>query len=72
MITQDMTINEALRLFPQTISAFVDLGLDTCCGGAHRIADAAQKHGLDASTVVARANACIEADLDSSVRMCSL
>lgn len=42
-----LTINEIVALHPQTIAVFNRFGLDTCCGGGVRVAEAARRHGLD-------------------------
>ena len=36
-ITKDMTINETLRLYPETTGVFTAFGMDSCCGGAATI-----------------------------------
>ena len=42
-----MTLNECVQLYPQTLPVFNQYGMDTCCGGARRIDDVAQRHGID-------------------------
>jgi regulator of cell morphogenesis and NO signaling len=45
MITDTMTLNEAIRLHPETVAVFNEFRLDACCGGAATIAEAAARHG---------------------------
>jgi regulator of cell morphogenesis and NO signaling len=40
-----MTLNDAIRLHPETVAVFNEFGLDACCGGAATIAEAAARDG---------------------------
>ncbi len=53
-IDAQMTVNEVLRLYPATLSVFNEYGIDTCCGGALPIGEAAKRHGLNAEKLVDR------------------
>ena len=55
-VTGDMTINETIRERPATVAVFDRLGLDSCCGGALRIEDAAGRHGLELGAVLSELN----------------
>jgi regulator of cell morphogenesis and NO signaling len=46
-ITPDLRVNEIINLFPGTLSVFHAAGIDSCCGGALPVTEAAQRHGLD-------------------------
>jgi len=46
-LTADMTVNDAVRLVPGALETLAACGIDTCCGGALPIAEAARRHGLD-------------------------
>jgi iron-sulfur cluster repair protein YtfE (RIC family) len=46
MDVMQWTVNEALRAAPQLVGTFNRLGLDTCCGGALTLAEAARSVGL--------------------------
>ena len=46
-IHADMTVNEIIRDHPETRAVFSRLGIDTCCGGALPLAEAARKHRVD-------------------------
>ena len=43
----DLTVNETIRRFPATLPVFKEFGIDTCCGGAARLTDAAERKGVD-------------------------
>lgn len=55
-ITADMRINEVVRLHPETVRVFNDLGMDACCGGDRSIEEAAGRHGLELEAVLALLN----------------
>ncbi|MHC4278270.1 MAG: DUF542 domain-containing protein [Planctomycetota bacterium] len=44
-ITEDMVVNDTIRLYPETIGVFTKFDIDSCCGGAVSIADAARRDG---------------------------
>lgn len=48
----NLTINEIVARFPETIPVFNRFGLDTCCGGGVRIDEAAKRDGLDLTDVL--------------------
>ena len=43
----DRTLNELIALDPRFLPILNAHGLDTCCGGAHTLREAARLHGLD-------------------------
>ena len=43
MIPETMTLNETIRLHPRSVAVFNEFGLDSCCGGAATIAEAAER-----------------------------
>ncbi len=55
-ITGATTVDEAVRLFPATLPLFAELGIDTCCGGAKPVEEAARRHGADPDALLARLN----------------
>lgn len=42
----DTTINDLVRLHPETLPVLQARGLDACCGGPLPLAEAAHRHGL--------------------------
>ena len=46
-----LTVNEAIQRYPATIAIFNRYGMDTCCGGARQIAEAAAAAGVDISVL---------------------
>jgi len=56
-----MTVNEAVQLCPEAIGVFEAAGIDTCCGGALPIAEAAARHFVSAPALVADINSRISA-----------
>lgn len=45
-------INQAILNYPNTLPVFAKYGIDSCCGGAHTIAEATQAHKLDTKKVL--------------------
>jgi iron-sulfur cluster repair protein YtfE (RIC family) len=56
-ITPSTTVNETVARFPATLPLFSELGIDTCCGGAKPVEEAALRHGADPEKLLARLNA---------------
>lgn len=46
-----LTVNEAIQRYPATIAIFNRYGMDTCCGGARQIGEAADAAGVDRSVL---------------------
>lgn len=40
------TVNDVTRRYPSTLPIFRALGIDSCCGGALSLAEAAKKAGI--------------------------
>ena len=47
----DRTLNELIALDPGVLPILNAHGLDTCCGGARTLREAARLHGLDLATL---------------------
>ena len=58
-IDPSLTINEIVALHPATISVFNRFGMDTCCGGAVRVDEAARRDGVDLETLQTALNEAI-------------
>ncbi len=61
-ISEEMQINEIIRLYPTTVSVFHRFGMDACCGGALPVGEAARRHGLDAEQVLAALAGAVAAE----------
>lgn len=46
-IADTLTVNDAIRRFPDTVAVFNAFAIDSCCGGSIPIAEAAERHGAD-------------------------
>lgn len=42
-----MTINDVIKAFPATLPVFNNFGIDSCCGGARTLEQAANEGGID-------------------------
>ena len=63
-ITKDMTIDEVIQQFPETVQVFSRFGVGCLgCSAAHydNIEQGAALHGLDTDQLVQELNACIAA-----------
>jgi regulator of cell morphogenesis and NO signaling len=69
MITADTPINEAIQQYPETVRIFNEAGLDTCCGGALPIGEAAKKHNLDVSALLEDLNSVVWGTYGACCRM---
>lgn len=59
-ITENMTINEAIKLHPGTMKVFNKHKVDSCCGGAQSIAAAAAVAGADVRQLLEELNTVAE------------
>lgn len=50
--TPQMTVNDVLRRWPETIGPLNELGVDTCCGGADSLQEAAARIGVPVAALV--------------------
>lgn len=46
------TLNEIVERRPEALEVLGRHGLDTCCGGALPLAEAARRHGVDVAALV--------------------
>lgn len=47
LLDRTLSVNETVARFPQTIAVFNRMGIDSCCGGALPLDDAARREGVD-------------------------
>ena len=52
-ISGELTVNEVIRLYPATAATFSAFGIDSCCGGALPVAEAAKRHGVNIEILLA-------------------
>jgi regulator of cell morphogenesis and NO signaling len=56
----NLTINEIVARFPETIPVFNRFGLDTCCGGGVRVDEAARRDGVNVTEVLSALREAVE------------
>ena len=56
-IDTETTVNEVIRMYPESVSVFNELGIDACCGGDASITEAACRDGVDLGSLLARLDA---------------
>lgn len=61
-ITLNTTVNEILRRFPKAVELLNGLGLDTCCGGAEPLGEAAKAAGREPEAVLRALEAFLEGE----------
>jgi regulator of cell morphogenesis and NO signaling len=54
------TVNQVIARYPATIAVFNRFGIDTCCGGAEPIADAARRDGADLEALLTALRGVVE------------
>ncbi len=59
-ITKDTIVNDAIKLYPNTISVFKDFNIDSCCGGAVSIESAAKRDKADLNAILKALNKATE------------
>lgn len=52
----EMTLNEISTRWPRTLEVLARYGLDTCCGGALPVREAASRHGVDPAELLEELN----------------
>lgn len=51
-----MTVNDAIKLYPSTIGVFSKFRIDSCCGGAVAIEEAAKRDKADLNELLKKLN----------------
>lgn len=59
-ITEDMTINDVVQKWPETMKVFNKHNVDSCCGGAQSIATTAAVSNADIKKLMEDLNAAVE------------
>jgi len=65
-VTSASTVNETLSRFPETVKVFNEFAIDTCCGGAASIGEAAKRDGADAGELLSALAQAIAAQRNSA------
>ena len=55
-ITGEMSINDVIRAWPATLPVFNDFGIDSCCGGARTLSQAAKEGDVNLGAFLAALN----------------
>jgi regulator of cell morphogenesis and NO signaling len=55
-IVKSLTVNDCIRLHPSTIGVFTKFNIDSCCGGAVSIEEAARRDGADLEALMKELN----------------
>jgi len=58
-ITKNLTVNDCIRLYPATIGVFTKFHIDSCCGGAVSIEEAALRDGADIEALMLEINSAV-------------
>jgi iron-sulfur cluster repair protein YtfE (RIC family) len=59
-IEASWTVNEVIRIFPDTVTVFNAFGVDSCCGGAASLEEAALDAGADRSELISALRAAVD------------
>ena len=51
-----MTINDVIKDYPSTLAVFNTFGIDSCCGGARTLEQAAREGGIDLDALLKALN----------------
>jgi len=55
-ISEQMIVNDAIKLYPDTIGVFSKFHIDSCCGGAVSIEEAAKRDKADLDALLKKLN----------------
>jgi len=59
IIEKGLTVNECISLYPSTIGVFTKFKIDSCCGGAVSIEEAARRDGANLDALMKEINAAV-------------
>lgn len=60
VLESSMTLNELVTRKPATQPALAAHGMDTCCGGAKTLAEAAEAHGVPLAELLAELESLLD------------
>ncbi len=55
-VAKELIVNDCIKLYPNTIGIFTKFNIDSCCGGAVSIADAARRDGAELEALMTALN----------------
>ena len=55
-ISEQMIVNDAIKLYPDTIGVFSKFHIDSCCGGAVSIEEAAKRDKAELDALLKKLN----------------
>ena len=55
-ISKEIVVNDCIKFYPKTIGVFTAFKIDSCCGGAVPIEDAAKRDGAQIEDLMAALN----------------
>ncbi len=61
MLTPELTVNDVILRYPEAIRVLNELQIDTCCGGARSLREAAAEAGLDVERLLEELRRVVEA-----------
>ena len=59
-ITRDMTINDVIKDYPQSIAVFNEFRVDSCCGGGQTIDKTATSDGVNIDALLQALNKAVK------------
>jgi regulator of cell morphogenesis and NO signaling len=55
-VTKELVVNDCIKLYPNTIGVFTKFNIDSCCGGAVSIEEAARRDGAELEALMTALN----------------
>lgn len=60
------TVNDIVARYPSTLPVFNAFGIDTCCGGALPVSEAASRHGIPLNALRSALESAVDARAKSA------
>lgn len=58
-ISKEMSVNQVIKLYPQSIGVFNKFNIDSCCGGSETLEKAAKNAGVRIEEVIDAINKAV-------------
>ena len=55
-VKKELVVNDCIKLYPNTIGIFTKFNIDSCCGGAVSIEEAARRDGAELDALMTALN----------------